>query len=172
MNEFRPSSYSEHSQFNSPGAQLLLKGLQITACITLGILAWDEQNRELASKRYKEALTIASKHPPYYIFPVMPRATLTEIWVATDVHTARQNLGLLIRNDYLNFAGNPTDRRGDCIRTYMTRIERNGNVRSVREVVLATDACQNCEDRSAILQRCAACKGVFCKHHPTVRIEP
>jgi hypothetical protein len=38
--------------------------MQITAGLTLGLLAWDNHNHVMAAKHYKEALDLMATHPP------------------------------------------------------------------------------------------------------------
>src|SRR6266568_8763408 len=66
--ESHPEAYKLLSSFK-PGAQKshprlertprLLKAMQITAGLTLGLLAWDKRDRATAAKRYREALDLA-----------------------------------------------------------------------------------------------------------------
>lgn len=167
LDSFRISSKKEHKQFKSPRAKVLLKGMQIIASLTVGILAWDLKDRATAAKRYREALDLAATHAPFNGPP--SSCTNLERWIATDVQATRENLAMLARNDEMNAnviaadgssAGN-TRREEIAVRN--TRVEGDGTVNVQDSVSVATDACKNCGKRGLGLRRCSRCTVVKCE---------
>lgn len=164
LDSFRVSSKKEHKQFKSPRAKVLLKGMQIIASLTVGILAWDLKDRATAAKRYREALGLAATHAPFNGPP--SSCTNLERWIATDVQATRENLAMLTRNDEMNAnviaadgssAGNS---RREEIAIRNTRVEGDGTVNVQDSVSVATDACKNCGKRGLGLRRCSRCTAV------------
>ncbi len=63
---FRPSDERSFPEFEkSTEGKILLIAIQATALATLGLMAWDKGDRATAAKRYKQALDLAGKHPPF-----------------------------------------------------------------------------------------------------------
>lgn len=138
--------------------------MQITAGLTLGILAWDKHDRSTAAKRYHESLILASLHPPFSQIPVNDSVEFFERWVALDVQVIRENLRALIVHDGMNTtARNLSLRKGTLMHIKNTRIEGMGCVFTSDEMLLATNACKRCMDRTKKLKCCARCKVVLCE---------
>jgi len=63
LNSFRPSASKPYPRLEKTDrGRVLLKGMQITAGLTLGLMAWDDRDRATAAKRYKEALDLTAVH--------------------------------------------------------------------------------------------------------------
>lgn len=143
---------------------MLLKGLQITAGFTLGLLAWDKKDRATAAKRYKEALDLAATYPPFN--SVARSKKHLERWVATEVQTTKDNLDMLIKNDAANaehlreLGIEGGSLRKEVVELPNLRIEDNGALNPQHSFVTATDACHKCGKRDVKLQRCGGCKKV------------
>ncbi|KAE9399700.1 hypothetical protein BT96DRAFT_919996, partial [Gymnopus androsaceus JB14] len=136
LNKFRP-------------AKILLKGLQIIAGMTLGLLAWDKKDRPTASKRYREALDLAKTHPPYGEAPKPGHQNLKhfELYVATN-------------NDTINAARVGPEAGGlrkESIPIHNTRFEPDGSRTVLNNFVLATDRCAHCGKRDVKLSKCSRC---------------
>ncbi|THU85533.1 hypothetical protein K435DRAFT_822386 [Dendrothele bispora CBS 962.96] len=192
-----------HSRFRTPRQKILLKGMQITANMSIGLLAWDTRDRATAAKRYAEAIKLARTHPPFDCLgdkfgkekPNEEVAKTTKNWelfVAKHVKETKENLLTLIGNDIWNVGiakaldeiaetGNVTGaglRKESMNIIPMTRVEGDGTVNIVQNVVLATDGCARCGKRDVKLQRCSGClKIAYCgrdcqtadwKNHKTV----
>ncbi|KAK0472166.1 hypothetical protein IW261DRAFT_1665844 [Armillaria novae-zelandiae] len=165
LNSYRPNSNIEHPHFRTDKAKLYLKGMQITAGLTLGLLAWDGKDRPTAMKRYCEALDLAATHQPYCNI-----ASACEPWdrfVCIDVEVTRDNLALLFKNDHENaqllkmFGMEGGDTRKEVLdHIGYVRYEADGRVTFERNVVIASDACAACEKRDMKLQKCGRCKKV------------
>jgi hypothetical protein len=162
LNSFRPSAAKSHTRLErTEGGKALLKGMQITAVLTLGLMAWDQRDRATAAKRYKEALDLAATHPPF------ADASLTtaglERWVYEDVQQAKFNLDFLVRNDAVHaqaLADGAHAGRKDIVQLPLPhmRIEKSGEAVLAGSVMLATDACATCGKRDVKLMRCSLCK--------------
>lgn len=151
--------------------KVLLKGMQVTAGFTLGLLAWDRKDRATAAKRYKEALDLAATYTPF-IDKGQARTPL-ERYVSSDVLTTTDNLRMLIRNDETNAevlrdlagmigaATNPG--RKAKVSMPNARIEKDGTIVQETNYTFATDACNVCGKRDVKLERCARCKKAWCK---------
>ncbi|KAK0486653.1 hypothetical protein EDD18DRAFT_1360662 [Armillaria luteobubalina] len=165
LSSYRPNSNIEFPRFRTDKAKLYLKGMQITAGLTLGLLAWDGKDRPTAMKRYREALDLAATHPPYCDI-----AKAREPWdrfVCIDVEAARDNLAMLFNNDHENaqllkmFGMEGGDTRKEVLdRIGYVRYEADGSVTFEKNVVIASDACAACEKRDMRLQKCSRCKKV------------
>ncbi|KAF6753015.1 hypothetical protein DFP72DRAFT_1171189 [Ephemerocybe angulata] len=164
LSSFRPNSQNKDlkgPRFASPRAQFLLKCLQISALLTLGLLAWDAKDRAKAAKRYKEALELAASEPR---LTTRTPAVGLETWIAHEVREIRDNLEILVRNDEENaevlrrmgVQGGNT--RKEEVRVPNVRVEAGGAVRQEWSTVSATDACGRCGVRDVKLEKCARCK--------------
>lgn len=145
--------------------KLLLKGMQITAGITLGILAWDAQDRATAAKRYAEAFALAATHTPYDSDPSLARTGL-EKYVANEVKTARENYATLRENDVVK--ASVVGREGDAGRRERLevpnlRMEGDGRVVLREEFEVATDECAGCRKREVKMKQCNKCHKVLCR---------
>lgn len=145
--------------------KLLLKGMQITAGITLGILAWDSEDRATAAKRYSESFELAVTHPPYNSDPALVRPGL-EKYVANEVKTARENYATLRENDVLRAGA--VGREGDAGRrerlgVMNLRMEGDGRVVLREEFEVATDVCAGCGKREVKMKQCSKCHKVLCR---------
>ncbi|KAK0199440.1 hypothetical protein DFS33DRAFT_1376450 [Desarmillaria ectypa] len=156
---YRPNSNSEHLRFRTYKAQLYLKGMQITAGLTLGLLAWDAKDRPTAMKRYCEALDLAATHPPYFNL-----GNAREPWdrfICKDVDAARDNLAILFKNDHENaqllkmFGIEVGDTRKEVLGIGYVQYEADGRVTFEKNVVIASDACAACEKQDMKLQNCS-----------------
>lgn len=164
---FRPSHArdKDFSRFVSDRAKFVLKCLQISACMTLGLLAWDAKDRPTAAKRYKEALDLAETEPAF-TSPSPPPGI--ETWIRQDLKQTRDNLAVLIANDEVNarMAEELTGVKGvggtrkEVVDVPNVRVEaREGNAPSQEvKFTTATDACGNCGTRGVKLLRCSRCK--------------
>lgn len=141
--------------------------MQITAGLTLGLLAWDKKDRATAAKRYKEAIDLAATHPPFY--SNSSNKNEIEAWVAYDVAESRENLRILTQNDEYNaevlkFLGlGGGNLRRQVVNLGNSRVEGDGTVNLQHTVTIATDSCNKCNKRDVKLSRCGRCKKVACK---------
>jgi hypothetical protein len=108
---FRPGRRENTSRFKSEREQFLLKSLQIIACTTLGILAWDAKDRSTAAKRYKDALDIGSTDP---LFTLPTPSPGIECAAQESLNQARANLAVLVANDARNAAVAGAIERAKC----------------------------------------------------------
>ena len=170
LNSFRPSAEKSHAKFEKTSrGRVLLKGMQITAGLTLGLLAWDNRDRPTAAKRYKEALDLAATHASFTVLP--PGTVGLEKWVYLEIQQGKENLGCLVENDILHaqmlgsgVSGNAPNRRdvGELPLPQM-RYDKSGKVTAEGAVTFATDACAKCGKRDVKLMRCGLCKKAPCK---------
>jgi hypothetical protein len=167
LNSFRPAATKSFPKFErTPRGRVLLKGMQITAGLTLGLLAWDNRDRATAAKRYKEALDLAATHLP---FTNLPSGTVgLEKWVYLDLQQVKSNLDHLVQNDTANaqmLGGGSTPQRKDVrdLPHPQTRLEKSGEVTIEESVIFATDACAKCGKRDVKLLRCSLCRKVPCE---------
>lgn len=165
LNSFRPSATKSHPRLEkTQRGRVLLKGMQITAGLTLGLMAWDNRDRATASKRYKEALELAATHPPFTV--LSPGTVGLEKWVYLDLQQTKENLDHLVQNDIKNAQmlgggteGSASERRDILdLPLPQIRIGKSGEVTAEGSVILATDACANCGKRDVKLMRCSLCK--------------
>jgi len=140
--------------------------MQITAGLTLGVLAWDNRDRAKAAKRYKEALDLAATHPPFTNLP--PGTVGLEKWVYLDLQQVKANLDHLVQNDTINAqmlggTSGSVPQRKDVIDLPLphVRLEKSGDVTVGEPVMFATDACAKCGKRNVKLLRCSLCKNVL-----------
>ncbi|KAF5336173.1 hypothetical protein D9611_006184 [Ephemerocybe angulata] len=169
LSSFRPNSQNKDlkgPRFASPHAQFLLKCLQISALLTLGLLAWDAKDRAKAAKRYKEALELAASEPR---LTTRTPAVGLETWIALELREIRDNLAILVRNDEENaemlrkmgVQGGNT--RREEVRVPNVRVEAGGAVRQEWSTMSATDACGRCGVRDVKMSKCPRCKKiVYC----------
>jgi hypothetical protein len=168
LNSFRPGASSKNKSHarlqRSPRGRLLLTGMQVTAGLTLGLMAWDRHDRAAAAKCYQEAIDLARTHPPF----MAPGTVGFEKWVSLDIKEAQKNLAVLVQNDklYATMAervnGSAPTRR-DIIELPRARIDKTGQQTVETRTMMATDVCGNCQERKAKLMYCSACKKISCK---------
>jgi hypothetical protein len=165
LNSFRPSAAKSHAKLEKTArGRVLLKGMQITAGLTLGILAWDNRDRATAAKRYKEALDLAATHPPFTNLP--PGTVGLEKWVSLDLQQVKVNLDHLVQNDTINaqmleggVSGSAPQRKDVMdLPLPQRRHEKSGEVTVEESVMFATDACVKCGKRDVKLMHCSSCK--------------
>lgn len=170
LNSFRPSGSKSHPRLErTTRGRIILKGMQITAGLTLGILAWDNRDRATAAKRYKEALDLAATHPP---FTVLSSGTVgLEKWVYLEIQQTKQNLDHLVQNDTINaqIVGSGVSGSGPQRKNVVDlplpqiRHDKSGGTTVEESVMFATDACAKCGKRDVKLMRCSLCKKVPCE---------
>ena len=167
LDSFRPSSGKSHPRFEkTPRGKVLLKGMQITAGLTLGLLAWDNRDRATAAKRYKEAIDLAATHPPYANLP--PGTVGLEKWVYLDLQQVKKNLDHLVQNDAIHaqmLGGDSAPKRKDVMDLPLAqmRLDKSGEVTVEESVMFATSPCAKCGKRDVKLLRCSSCKEVQCE---------
>jgi hypothetical protein len=167
---FRPSAANPHPRMEmTPRGKVLQKAMQITAGMTLGLMAWDERDRATAAKRYKEALDLAATHPP---FTTLSSSTVgLERWVYLDLQETKDNLDIILQNDsfHAHIVGSGTDGRAPGRRDVvdlplpLNRIDKTGGVTTETSVMFATNACAKCGKRDVKLMRCSLCKKMPCE---------
>ena len=167
LSSFKPGGQKSHPRLErTPRGKILLKAMQITAGLTLGLLAWDKRDRATAAKRYREALDLAETHPP---FTLPPGAIGLERYVYNDLKDTKTNLGMLVLNDTKNAEmvaeGNQVPGRRDIVDLPVPqmRIEKTGAVTIEHSLSIATNACAHCGKRDPKLLRCALCKTTLCE---------
>jgi len=141
--------------------------MQITAGLTLGLLAWDNRDRATAAKRYREALNLAATHPPFTDLP--PGTVGLEKWVYLDLQQVKVNLDHLVQNDTINAqmlggdASGSAPKRKDVVDLPLPqmRFEKSGEVTFEDTLKFATNACAKCGKRDVKLDCCSRCKKVF-----------
>ncbi|KIY52679.1 hypothetical protein FISHEDRAFT_69495 [Fistulina hepatica ATCC 64428] len=153
LKSFIPSSGHAHPRFDAtPRTQLLLKGMQVTACFALGLLAWDKRDRATASKRYREGLEVAHTVPSF----LDPVGKGWEMYVANEVKEMTSNLEIVVASDEQNAAPG----RRTMFHIPNTRVEADGNVTFQDQMMSATDVCAACGKRDVKMKHCGACKAV------------
>ncbi|KAF8060832.1 hypothetical protein FPV67DRAFT_1673666 [Lyophyllum atratum] len=165
LSSFRPSAPKSHPRLErTPRGKVLLKGMQVTAGLTLGLLAWDKRDRATAAKRYQEALDLAETHPAFSSLP--PGMTGLEKYVHADLIQVKVNLGWLIVNDTLNeqvFGAQtregkvPGWRDAANLPKPLLRTDKTGASAAEPSTVFATDVCAACRKRDVNLRRCRSC---------------
>lgn len=170
LRSFSPGAQKSHPRLErTPRGKILLKAMQITAGLTLGLLAWDKRDRATAAKRYREALDVAETYPPFTSLP--PGVIGLEMYVHNDLQDTKTNLGMLVLNDTVNAEkvserdeGNQVPGRRDVIDLPVPqmRIEKTGAVTVEHSLLIATNACAHCGKRDPKLLRCALCKTTLC----------
>ncbi|KAL0070510.1 Histone-lysine N-methyltransferase smyd1 [Marasmius tenuissimus] len=167
LKHYRPNSSHPYPRFQTEKQKLYLKGMQITAAMTLGLLAWDGQDRPTAVKRYCEAIDLAATHPGYD-----SKSHSTSNWeryVAGEVQGSRDNLAMLLENDernariyaeVLGMAGKGEQRRDVLQGAGIIRVEADGAIKFVPSTTIASDKCGSCGKRDIKLMKCSACKKV------------
>ncbi|KAL0070509.1 Histone-lysine N-methyltransferase smyd1 [Marasmius tenuissimus] len=162
---YRPNSSHPYPRFQTEEQKLYLKGMQITAAATIGLLAWDSRDRPTAVKRYREAIVLAATHPGY---DSESRSTTNwERCVAGDIRETRDNLTVLLENDernariyaeVLGMVGKGGQRRDVLDGVGIIRVEADGTIKFVRDTTIASDKCGSCDKRDVKLMKCSACK--------------
>ena len=175
LNSFRPGATRSFPKFErTPRGKVLLKGMQITAGLTLGLLAWDNHDRATAAKRYKEALDLAATHPPFTNLP--PGTVGLEKWVSLDLKEVKSNLDHLVQKDTANAQmlgsgeSGSAPQRKDVRNLPHPRIEKSGEVTVEESFTFATDACAKCGKRDVKLMRCSLCRKVPCESREPLNI--
>ena len=169
LHSFSPGAQKSHSRLERTArGKILLKAMQITAGLTLGLLAWDKRDRATAAKRYHEALDLAATHLPFTSLP--PGTIGLEMYVHKDLQDMKRNLGMLVLNDTANTEmvadeGDRVPGRRDVIDLPVPqmRIEKTGAVTVEHSLLIATNACAQCGRRDPKLLRCALCKTTLCE---------
>ncbi|KAG7444592.1 uncharacterized protein BT62DRAFT_1028149 [Guyanagaster necrorhizus] len=164
---FRPTSTTQdHPRFFTKKARLYLKGMQISAGLTLGLLAWEEKDRPTAMKRLREALELAATHPPYYDL-----AKVRQPWdrfVYMDVKAVRDNLAVVFQNDHENeqllemYGVEGWDMWKEVLGVGYVRYEVDGGITFKRNVMVASDAWAARERFDVKLCKCSPRKEVAC----------
>lgn len=175
VNSFRPGNNNDFPRFTTPEQQLLLKALQINAGLTLGLIAWDKNDRAAAAKRYQETLDLAATHTPWN--SVDPRSKDLNRWTSNNVQQVKDNLAMIVQNDTMNamFAqlsgAEGGSFRRDKIPAQNVKIDASGEAHFAQTVSMATDACGRCGTRGVKLSRCGKCKKIACKppYHYTMQ---
>lgn len=157
---FRASSSASHSRLKAtPRGRILLKAMQITAGLTLGLLAYERRDRATAVKRYEEALDIAATHPPFATPSVgTERWQIKEnhkILVNNDAHNAR---ALARRNEEMGTA----PERKEVVDLSYARFGVDGGLTVESSIMFATNVCGNCGKRGGRLLFCTGCKKLYC----------
>jgi hypothetical protein len=163
LTSFKPTTSKSHSRMErTPRGKILLKGMQIAAGQTLGLMAWDKRDRATAAKRYREALDLAATYTPFII--PSPGTVGLEKWICLDVEEMRDNLALLVVNDTLHaqVMGGTADRK-DIINTPHVRIHKTGEATLEKSVMISTVGCAACGKRDVKLMRCSLCKKTPCE---------
>ena len=171
LRSFRPGAQKSHPRLErTPRGNILLKGMQITAGLTLGLLAWDKRDRATAAKLYREALDLAETHLP---FTTLPQGVIgLELYVHNDLQETKTNLGILVMNDTKNAEmvaerdeDDQVPGRRDVVDLPLPqmRIEKTGAVTVEHSVLIATNACAQCGKRDPKLLRCGLCKTTLCE---------
>ncbi|KAJ7039835.1 hypothetical protein C8F04DRAFT_1085021 [Mycena alexandri] len=157
---FRPTAHG-HPQFKGPKGRRLLKAIQISAALTLGLLAWGKGDRSSAAKRYHEALTVAATHPPFNA--VTPGLKHLDRTTAFEVQEIRDNLAMLMRNDSMTASSIGSGQgvlRKEVLNAPNARLGDVGGISHQETFVVATDGCGRvgCTNRGVGFKRCSACK--------------
>ncbi|KAK1228576.1 Histone-lysine N-methyltransferase smyd1 [Marasmius sp. AFHP31] len=164
---YRPNSSHPYPRFQTEKQKLYLKGMQITAAMALGLLAWDGQDRPTAVKRYCEAIDLAATYPGY---DSQSRSLSNwERYVASEIQGSRDNLAMLLENDernariyaeVLGMTGKGEQRRDVLNGAGIVRVEADGAIKFVPSTTIASDKCGSCGKRDVKLMKCSACKKV------------
>lgn len=166
---FSPKSTQAFRRFRTDKAKILLKGLQVSAGFTLGLLTWDAGDRVAAMKHYRSGLDLAAEYSGY---DNESKAEIGwEAYLANEVQGMKNNMAMLLRNDEHNvqlsaalFGDTGDNKRKEVLETASyTRIEADGTVNFARNVQIASDKCGNCRKRDAKMSKCSGCKAATCK---------
>jgi tetratricopeptide (TPR) repeat protein len=165
LTSFKPSAPDPHPQFQKmEKGRILLKGLQIAAAFTLGIMAWDKRDRATAAKRYKEAIELGATHPPFVELP--PGAVGMDVYIHATVKEAKDNLDILMGHDAERaqaFDDGDVPQRKEVVDMLNLRVGGTGEPMVEQSYMFATDACGNCGKRDVKLMRCSRCKKMPCE---------
>ncbi len=167
---FNPKSTHDFHRFHTAEAKIFLKGMQISAAFTLGLLAWDSNDRVAAVKYYRVGLDMAKEYPGY---DRMSEAAIGwETYIADEVSEMRDNMAVLLQNDEWNvqlsaalYGDTGSTKRKQVISGIgYRRIEADGSGGLERgEIQIASDKCDNCGRRDAKMPQCSVCKGATCR---------
>ncbi|KAF9030350.1 hypothetical protein BDZ89DRAFT_1112247 [Hymenopellis radicata] len=161
---FSPKSNPDFRRFRTDKAKIMLKGMQVSAGFTLGLLTWDAGDRVAAMKHYRSGLDLAAEYTGY------DKESEAEIgweaYLANEVQGMKDNMAMLLRNDELNvqvsaalFGDTGDNKRKEFLeRVGYTRHEADGTVNYARNVQIASDKCGNCGKRDAKMSKCSGCK--------------
>ncbi|KAG6868139.1 hypothetical protein C0993_007262 [Termitomyces sp. T159_Od127] len=157
LNSFRPNATKRHPRLErTERGKVLLKGMQITAALTLGLLAWDKRDRATAAKRYREGIEIANTHQAFLNLP--PGTTGWELYVSHDLQEVKDNLGIIVENDEINAGivketSGEEPRRKEMVDLPLSqiRVDKTGAATVEDTVKFATNACANCGKRDTKL---------------------
>lgn len=169
LNSFKPNATRGHPRLErTERGKVLLKGMQITAALTLGLLAWDKRDRATAAKRYHEGLEVANTHQAF--LNLSPGTKGWELYVHHDLQEVKDNLGIIVTNDEINAelvkeASGEEPRRKEVVDLPLSqiRVDKTGTATAEDKVKFATNACAKCGKRDAKLLVCSACKKAHCK---------
>ncbi|KAH6913458.1 hypothetical protein BKA70DRAFT_1096974, partial [Coprinopsis sp. MPI-PUGE-AT-0042] len=164
---FRPSSIQRYPRFKSAEEQFLLKPecLQIAACFTLGLLAWDKKDRASAAKRYQEAIDLAKTDPT---FDSSNPLDGIHCWDKATLNDIRDNLAILVATDTTNAGilrsvgiapGGISRREEASIPNVRVDARAGGQPSQEETITMATYECFNCGKRGASFRRCKDCDG-------------
>jgi len=90
LSKFCISSADLHPEFRTSAARHILRAMQVQAGLTLGILAWEEGDRDGAVERFQEALSLANSIPEFRI--PNPSAQHLDLTVQKDVLKMRRRV--------------------------------------------------------------------------------
>ncbi|KAG6889404.1 hypothetical protein C0992_005326 [Termitomyces sp. T32_za158] len=156
LNSFRPSSKGHPRLEQTERGKILLKGMQITAALTLGLLAWDKGDRATAAKRYREGIEVANAHQAFLNLPFGTKGW--ELYVYQDLQDVKGNLGTIVENDEINAeivkeASGEEPKRKEVVDLPLpqVRLDKTGAVIVEDTVKFATNACAKCGRRDVKL---------------------
>ncbi|KAG6907632.1 hypothetical protein DXG01_008126 [Tephrocybe rancida] len=159
---FRPGTSHPRLEKTDEG-KVLLKGMQITAAFTLGLLAWDECDHATVAKRYYEGIALAGTN-------MLPPGTVgMALYVHNDLQETKENLEILIESDRINAEllksqGRAQPKRREvALSLSQVRVDKTGATSVERMVEFATNACNKCGKRDMKLLVCSSCKKAYCK---------
>ncbi|KAG5646719.1 hypothetical protein DXG03_002401 [Asterophora parasitica] len=130
--------------------------MQITAGMTLGLLAWDKRDGSTAAKRYQEALDLAATHAPF----VSPSLAPGTVGLGNDERNAE--LGAEAKSGKL-----PARKDVAELPLPQARIDKAGNVTAEETTKFATTPCTKCGKRGTRLRRCSEAHKKTCKKSPS-----
>ncbi|KAG7444598.1 uncharacterized protein BT62DRAFT_899415 [Guyanagaster necrorhizus] len=161
---YRPTSTKDHARFSTKKARLYLTGMQITAGLTLGLLAWEENDRPTAMKRFREALELAAANPPY-----SDLANARQPWdrfVYMEVNDVRDGLAEVFQNDPENaqllemYGVEGGDMRKEVFGVGYVKYEADGGITFERNVMVASDTWTARWRRDVKLRKYCRCKEI------------
>ncbi|KAH0581455.1 hypothetical protein H2248_012535 [Termitomyces sp. 'cryptogamus'] len=166
LNSFRPGATKGYPRLErTERGRVLLTGMQVTAALTLGLLAWDKRDRATAAKRYREGIELANKHQAFVRLP--PGTKGWELYVYHDLQEVKDNLGIIVANDEINAelvkgASGEEPKRKEVVDLPLpqVRVDKTGVATVEDTVKFATNACAKCGKRDSKLLVCSVCKKV------------